>query len=155
MKTRNIYGWIAVLCGALAGCQRAPQTAADLQRRLPRQYQGEIHLQGEQQSRKIVVEPHDFTVLDTHTLEFNRVRYQLSSGGEFGSAGDAEIRGTISAPGLAIHLEGVAGTADVEGGDAFKAGTFYGTVSSDLQRLDATWKTGFGQEVTLKVQAGP
>ncbi len=151
MKTPNISVLAAVVCCALAGCQRAPQTAADLQRRLPRQFQGEIHLQGEQQSRKIVVEPHDFTVLDVHTLEFNRVRYQLANGG----AGDAQIRGTISAPGLAIHLEEVGGTADVEGGDAFKAGTFYGTLSGDLQKLDATWKTGFGQEVTLKVQAGP
>ncbi len=155
MKTLNTYGWIAGLCCLLAGCHRAPQTAAELQKTLPRQFQGEIHLQGEQQARKIVVEPHDFTVLDPHTLEFNRVRYQLSSGGEVGAAGDAEIRGTISAPGLAIHLESVSGSADVEGGDAFKAGTFYGTLSGDLQKMDATWKTGFGQEVTLKVQAGP
>ena len=151
MKTLKTYGWAVALCCALTGCNRAPQTAADLQKSLPHQFQGEIHLQGEPQSRKIVVEPHDFTVLDAHTLEFNRVRYQLTSGG----AGDAEIRGTISAPGLAIHLENVAGTADVEGGDAFKAGTFYGTLSGDLQTLNATWKTGFGQEVTLKVQAGP
>ncbi len=155
MQTWKMSVLTAVLCGVLAGCQRAPQTAVDLQKRLPRQFQGTIHLQGEPQARQIVVEPHDFTVLDAHTLEFNRVRYQLADGGGVGAAGDAEIRGTISAPGLAIHLEGVAGTADVAGGDAFKAGTFYGTLSGDLQKLDATWKTGFGQEVTLKVQAAP
>ena len=83
------------------------------------------------------------------------MRYQLSSGGEVGAAGDAQIRGTISTPDLAIHLEEVVSSADVDGGDAFKAGTFYGTLSVDLQKLNATWKTGFGQEVTLKVEASP
>lgn len=144
-----------MLCGLLAGCHHAPQTAAELQTSLPHQYRGELHLQGEQQSRKIVVEPRDFTVRDAHLLEFSHVRYQLLAGSEVLADGDAQIRGTISAPGLAIRVENVAGTADVDGGDALKAGTFQGTLSSDLQKLEATWQTGFGQSATLKAQAAP
>ena len=144
-----------VCCCLLAACHRAPQTAEELQKSLPHQYQGELHLQGEQQGRKIVVEPHDFTVVDPHTLEFNRVRYQLFAGNEAAGAGDAQIRGTISAPGLVIHLEEVGGSADVDGGDALKAGTFEGKLSGDLQTMEAKWQTGCGQGVTLKVQAVP
>ena len=153
LKTRAVAA--VMFCCLVAGCQRAPQTAADLQKSLPPQYRGELRIQGEQQARKIVVEPHDFTVLDEHTLEFNRVRYQLLAGNEVGGAGDAQIRGTISAPGLVVRVDSLSGSADVEGGDALKAGTFQGKLSSDLQKLDATWKTGYGQTVTLEVQAAP
>lgn len=147
---------LIIVCGCLlAACHRAPQTAAELQRALPQQYQGELHLQGEPQGRKIIVEPHDFTVLDAHSLEFNRVRYQFFAGSDVAGAGDAQIRGTISAPGLVIQLGEVGGTADVDGGDALKAGTFEGKLSGDLQTMEATWKTGFGQGVTLKVKAVP
>ena len=149
--------WIAVVvCGGfVAGCHHAPQTAAELQKSLPHQYRGQVHIQGEQQAREIIVEPHDLTVVDPHLLEFNRVRYQLLAGSEVGGAGDVPIRGTISAPGLVIKLEKVEGGGEMEAGDAFKAGTFEGRLSHDLKTLEAKWQTGFGQSVTLKVEAVP
>ena len=152
---KTLLGWIAVVVcsGLVAGCHRAPQTAAELQKALPHQYRGEIHVQGEQQARKIVIEPHDLTVVDPHLLEFNRVRYQLLAGNEVGGAGDAAIRGTISAPGLVIKLEGVGNGGEFDAGDVLKAGTFEGKLSGDLQTLEAKWQTGFGQGVTLKVEA--
>ena len=155
VQGRRVHAAAIVGCCLLAGCQRAPQTAAELQKSLPHQYRGELHLQGEQQARQVIVEPHDFTVLDAHSLEFNRVRCQLLAGSEVSTDLDAQIRGTISAPGLVIHIEEVAGTGEVDGGDVLKAGTFYGTLSSDLHTLNATWKTGFGQGATLKVEAVP
>ena len=151
MNKPQAVAWLAVLCWLVAGCHRAPQTAAELQKSLPHEYQGELRLQGEQTPRKITVGPHDFTVVDEHTLEFNRVHYQLPAGGE----GDANVRGSISAPGLIIRVESLSGTADVDGGDVLKPGTFQGKLSGDLQKMDATWKTGFGQTVTLSVEAEP
>ena len=143
---------LVIVCGGLlAACHRAPQ----LQKSLPHRYRGELHLQGEQPARQIIVEPHDLTVLDAHSLEFNRVRCQLLAGSEISTDVDTRIRGTISTPGLVIHIEEVTGTGDVDGGDVLKAGTFYGTISPDLQSLNATWKTGFGQGATLKVGAVP
>ena len=144
-----------VVCCFLAACHRAPQTAAELQKGLPHQYQGELHLQGEQQGRRIIVEPHDFTVVDPHTLEFNRVRYQLFAGNDAAGAGDASIRGTISAPGLVIHVDEIGSSAEVDGSDALKSGTFEGKLSADLQKMEAKWQTGFGQAITLKVEAVP
>ena len=154
---KMFFGWIAiVVCGGLtAGCHHAPQTAEELQKSLPHQYRGEIHVQGETQARKIVIEPHDLTVVGPHVLEFNRVRYQLLAGSEVGGAGDVAIRGTISAPGLVIHLEEVGSSGETDAGDALKAGTFEGKLSGDLQTLEAKWMTGFGQGVTLKVEAAP
>lgn len=137
------------LCLLLAGCSRAPQTAAELRDSLPRQFRGDIHLQGETNSRKIVVEPHEFMVRTEHMLEFNRVRYQLIVGSEVLADGEAAIRGTISAPGLNILIE----EADVEGTEAIKKGTFQGHLDSDLQSMEASWTTGAGQGVTLKAKA--
>ncbi len=144
-----------ICCCLLAACHRAPQTAADLWNKLPRKYQGELHVQGEPQARQIVIEPLQMLVRDTHLLEFGRVRYQFSASGEVGATGEAQIRGTISAPGLIINVESLTGGGDVDGGDVLKAGTFQGKLSSDLQKLEATWKTGFGQNITLEVQAVP
>ena len=144
-----------VCCCLVAACHRAPRTAEELQKSLPHEYRGELHLQGEQQGRKIVVEPHDFTVVDPHRLEFNHVRYQLFAGNEAAGAGDAPIRGTISAPGLVIHVDEIGEGGDVESADALKVGTFEGKLSGDLQTMDAKWQTGFGQGVTLKVTAVP
>ena len=151
MKTRLAI----VMCCSLAACHRAPRTAAELQRSLPHQYQGELRLQGEQQGRKIIVEPHDFTVVDPQRLEFDRVRYQLFSGNDVAEAGDAPIRGTISAPGLMIHVDEIGSSGELDGSDALKPGTFEGKLSADLQKMEAKWQTGLGQEVMLKVEAVP
>ena len=94
-------------------------------------------------------------MVDPHRLEFNHVRYQLFAGNEAAGAGDAPIRGTISAPGLVIHVDEIGATGEFDAGDALKTGTFEGTLSSDLQTMDAKWQTGFGQVVTLKVKAVP
>ena len=47
------------------------------------------------------------------------------------------------------------GGGEFDAGDALKAGTFEGKLSGDLQTLEAKWMTGFGQGVTLKVEAVP
>ena len=138
-------------CLLLSGCSRAPQTAAELQRQLPSQYQGELHLQGETDSHRLVIEPHNLNVRDPHHLEFNQVRYQFFTGTSLTAQGDAGLRGVISTPDLAIKIDAITG----EGGDAMKLDTFQGSLSKNLQEVNATWTTGFGQSVKLKAKATP
>ena len=138
-----------ILLFFLSGCHRAPQTAAELQGKLPRQFRGDILLQGDAQPHHLVVEPHDFSVKDARLLEFNRVRYQVLAGGEVMAEGDAAIRGTISTPDLEIHIE----QADADGGDAMKPDTFKGHLSADLRTAEAAWTGGLGQPMKLKVTA--
>ena len=140
----------------LSGCSRAPETAADLQKQLPHQYQGELYLQGEVDGHRLVIEPHNFNVRDLQHLEFNQVRYQFFNGGSVAAEGEANIRGVIATPALGIEVEEItAGTGEGSSGDAMKLGTFQGKLSKDLQALDATWTTGFGQNVKLTVKATP
>ena len=139
-----------VLC--LSGCSRAPQTAAELQKSLPAQYQGELHLQGETDAHRIVIEPHNLNVRDAHHLEFNQVRYQFFTGNSLTAQGDANLRGVISTPDLAIKIDEIPGG---EAGDAMKLGTFQGSLGKDLQEASAAWTTGFGQNVKLTAKATP
>ena len=137
----------------LSGCSRAPQTAAELQKQLPSQYQGELHLQGETDAHRIILEPHNLNVRDPHHLEFNQVRYQFFSGTSLTGQGDANIRGVVSTPDLTIKIDEL--NAGEGSGDAMKLGTFQGSLSKDLKVIDAAWTTGFGQNVKLKVTAAP
>ena len=93
----------------LSGCSRAPQTAAELQKQLPPQYQGELRLQGETEAHRLVIEPHNFNVRDPRHLEFNQVRYQFFTGNSVTAQGEANIRGVISTPDLAIRIDEVSG----------------------------------------------
>lgn len=141
-------------CLFFPGCHRGPDTAADLKGALPRQFRGEVKFQGDPNPHTLVVEPHDFTVRSAHLLQFDRVRYQILSGGSnVVTEGDAGIRGTISAPGLDIRIEEVTDAAEVGGGEVIKADTFKGSLSADLRTADAAWTTGLGQEMKLKVMA--
>lgn len=155
------YGWwrIALLAFILppssfilSSCSRPPATAAELQQRLPTQYQGEIHLQGETDAHRLVLEAHDLKERDAHLLEFGKVRYQFFTGASLTSEGEANIRGTISAPDLVIHVEDFGGEG---GGDALKPGSFQGKLGRDLKTMEANWTTGFGQNITLKAKAQP
>ena len=137
----------------LAGCHRAPQTAAELQQNLPHQFKGDILVQGSSEPHHLVVEPHEISVRNEHLLEFNKVPCQILAGSEVLTEGDAGIRGTISVPDLEIRVES---TSDAEGGDAMKPDTFKGRLSADLRTATAEWTGGMGQKVTLKVTAvGP
>ena len=140
------------VCLFLAGCHRGPQTAAELQQALPRQFGGEIRLEGDPQTHHLVVEPHDFTVRSEHVLEFGRVRYQVLAGGNVLAEGDAGIHGTISTPNLDIRIEQITDAGDA-GGEAMKADTFKGSLSADLRTADAEWTNGMGQQMKLKVTA--
>ncbi len=136
----------------LSSCSRPPQTAAELQQRLPAQYQGELHLQGEADAHRLVLEAHDLKERDPHLLEFGKVRYQFFTGPNLTTGGEASIRGTISTPDLTINVESFSGE---EGGDVLKPGTFQGKFSKDLKTIEANWTTGFGQKITLKAKAQP
>lgn len=138
---------LAVLLLALAGCSRGPQTAAELYDRLPRQYRGELRLQGETGTRTLGVELLDVKVRDEHHLEFGRINYQLAGGDEGAQRGEAPMRGTISVPGGTIEIE------DAGGSDALKAGSFEGKLSADLKSVEAKWKTGFDQAVGFQGKA--
>ena len=137
----------------LSGCSRAPQTAAELQKQLPPQYQGELRLQGETEAHRMVIEPHNFNVRDPHHLEFNQVRYQFFTGNSVTAQGEANIRGVISTPDLAIRIDEITGAEGSS--DAVKAGSFQGSLSKDLREVDAAWLTGFGQGAKLKAKATP
>ena len=139
------------LLAGLSACHRAPQTAKQLFDRLPRHWQGDAHLQGGTDTHKINIELRQLTVRDEHTLEFNRVHYQVLVGNEVAAEEDAAIRGTITAPGGEVRLE----QEGTEAGDALKPGTFQGKVSDDLQSAEASWTTGLGQSATLKLKAAP
>ena len=137
----------SAFCLLFSGCSRAPQTAAELQKQLPSQYQGELRLQGETEPHRLVLEVHNFNVRDPHHLEFNQVRYQFFTGNNVTAQGDANIRGVVSTPDLAIRIDEV--NAGEGSGDAMKLDTFQGDLSKNLEQLHATWTTGFGQNVKL------
>ena len=146
---------LTVFCLLSDGCSHVPETAAELQKQLPKQYQGELHLQGEADTHRIVIEPHNLNVRDAHHLEFNQVRYQFFNGSSVAAEGEASIRGVISTPALGIEVEEISAGTGEGNGDAMKLGTFQGKLSKDLQIIDATWMTGFGQNVKLTVKAAP
>ena len=154
LTTRRNFRFSAfiLLCGCLlaAGCSRPPQTAAELFDQMPRRYGGELRVQGEAATRTLNVELLDLKVRDTHRLEFGRIAYELSGGDEGARKGEAPIKGTISAPGGEIQLEEA---SDAAGGDAFKAGSFQGKLSSNLKAVDAKWKTAFDQAVSFEGKA--
>ncbi len=142
--------WLCLL--VLAGCHRAPQTSAELRKGLPRQFTGEIYVQGQSEPLRLRITPHDFTERDSRVLEFGGVRYAvLDARGGVQSEGDASLTGTITLPGLEVRLEGAGNLG--EGGDFVKAGTFQGKLSEDLQTGEASWTTGYGQAGRLKVEA--
>ena len=134
-----------------AGCSRGPQTAAELFDRMPRRYSGELRVQGETGTRTLAVELLDLKVRDEHHLEFGRIAYQVAGGDEGAQRGEAPVRGTISAPGGEVQIEDTDG---VGRGDALKAGSFGGKVSTDLDSVEAKWKTGFDQAVSFHGTAG-
>ncbi len=139
----------SAFCLLLSACHRGPQTAAELQAKLPPQYRGDIHLQGDAQAHQLVVELHDLKVRDPHLLEFGSVRYQIVAGSQVMAEGDADIHGTISAPDLDIRVESVAGV----GAEAVRANTFAGHLSSDLRSGSAEWANDLGQQVKLEMKA--
>jgi hypothetical protein len=150
------FGRVAICALLLAGgCQRTPQTAADLEKALPQAFAGELHLQGETEPQRIRVEARELSIRSEHVLEFNRIDYRVrdDQGGP-GSEGEAHIRGTITAPGFEIRLESL-GPDVAGGGDAIRLETFSGKLSGNLQALDAEWSTGFGQKAKLTMQAAP
>ncbi len=144
-------GRIIVLCGLLlpAGCQRTPQTAAELAKRLPAEFAGELHLQGDSTARHIRIGPRELSIRGEHLLEFNRVDYELGAGTSVPE--QVALRGTITVPGLQIHLEMLGGNAG--GDDAIRLETFTGTLSQDLRTLRADWFTGLGQKASLTLRA--
>ena len=136
----------------LTGCHRAPQNAAELRRDLPRIYVGEFRLQGQTEPLHLRVTPHNLTERDTKVLEFNSVQYAvLDAHGNVQTEGDADIRGTISLPGLEIRLENIGNLSGGE--DLIKPGSFQGKLSGDLQTGEADWTSGYGQKGHLKMQA--
>ena len=146
----------AAMCAGLllaAGCHRAPRTAAELANALPKKFSGELHLQGDTESRHISIEPRDLSERSEHVLEFSHVAYQMQDPqGADTSQGEAAIRGTISVPGFAIRLEGI-GADNTGGEDAIRPDTFAGTLTQDLQTLHAEWSTALGQKGQLTMQA--
>ena len=115
---------------------------------MPRRWEGEVQLSGEGAGRKITIEVRQLTVRGEHLLEFNRVRCQLSAGGEAMDE-EAAIRGTITAPGGEIRLD----EEGTEASDALKPGSFQGKLGGNLRSAEATWTTGLGQTATLKLHA--
>ena len=140
-----------VLLLALAGCHRAPQTAAELRDRLPRHWQGDmkIQLQNEQRSSRIGVELRELTVRTEHVLEFNRVRWQVLAGNETLAQDEAAIRGTITLPGGEIRVEAEGTQTNGE----LDPGSFHGTLAPDLQSAEMGWSSGTGEAMTLKLRA--
>ena len=153
MKFPSLRRWSLVIGPwallILQSCQRTPQNAEELRARLPRHWEGEVHLQGESAGRKIAIDVRELTVRSEHVLEFNRVRYQFFAGGEAVADNEAAIRGTITAPGGAIRLD----EEGTEAGDALKSGTFEGQLAGNVQAVEARWTTGLGQTATLKLHA--
>ena len=148
----NVRRWWAITSCALLllpSCQRAPQNAAELRDRLPRQWEGELRLQGDGVGRRIAIEVRELTPRGEHVLEFNRVSYQFFAGGEAVAQSEAAIRGTITAPGGAVGLE----EEGTEAGDVLTAGSFTGQLPGNLQSVEAQWTTGDGQGATLKLHA--
>ncbi len=117
---------------------------------MPRRYGGELRLQGETGTRTLNVELLDLKVRDAHLLEFNRIAYEVSGGGEGVHKGEAPVKGTVSAPGGEIRIEDASG---VGGGDALKAGSFEGKLSGDLEKVETKWKTGYDQTVGFQGKA--
>jgi hypothetical protein len=150
------FGRVAICALLLAGgCQRTPQTAADLEKALPQAFAGELHLQGETEPQRIRVEARELSIRSEHVLEFNRIDYRLQDApGEPSSEGQARIRGTITAPGLEIRLEKL-GSEFTGGEDAIRPETFTGKLSANLKTLDAQWSTALGQQEKLTMQAVP
>ena len=140
----------SAFCLLLAACSHPPETAAELQKALPQQYRGELHLQGETDPHRLVLEPQNTSVKEDKLLEFKQVRYQFFTGNTVAAEGEANIRGTISTPDLMIKVEDFGGEG---GSDAIKSGTFQGKLSKDLKQIDASWTTGFDQKVTLKAKS--
>ena len=154
---RMLSGYLLPVAGCLllAGCQRGPQTSAELFERLPRRFQGELHVQGDAGAHPFVVELLDLSARDAHLLEFRRVHYRLAadSNGNTAAEGDAALKGTISAPGGEIRIEAFGG-AGAGGEDALKPGSFQGKLSDDLQSVDTHWTTADGQAVRFEAKAG-
>ena len=86
---------------------------------------------------------------DEHTLEFNRVRYQVFAGGQAVAEDETAIRGTITAPGGEIRLD----EDGTEVGAALKASAFKGQLGGDLQSAEASWTDGAGKPGTFKFHA--
>ena len=141
-----IGAWALLL---LPSCQRAPRNAAELRDRLPRKWEGEVHLQGESAGHKIAIDLRELTVRSEHVLEFNRVRYQFSAGGEAVADNELALRGTITAPGGAIRLD----EEGTEAGDVLRSGSFTGRLAGNAQSVEAQWTTGDGQTATIKLRA--
>ena len=151
------FAGAALALGVLvtSGCQRTPQTAAELAKALPRAYTGELHLQGDAETTHLRVTARELSVRSEHVLEFNRVDYQVQDArGNMSSEGEAHLRGTITAPGFEVRLE-VEGSTFAGGEDAIRPETFMGQLSHDLQSLEAQWSTGLGQKARLTLHAVP
>ena len=153
MKPSALRRWFLVVGPwallLLPSCQRTPQNAAELRDRLPRHWEGEVHLQGESAGRKIAIDVRELTVRSEHILEFNRVRYQFFAGGETVADNEAAIRGTITAPGGAIRLD----DEGTDAGEVLKPGSFEGQLAGNVKSVEAKWTTGLGQAATLKLHA--
>ena len=144
-------------CAALgtAGCQRAPQTAAELIKALPQAYAGDLQLQGETGAIHLRVQARELSIRSEHVLEFDRVDYQVQDAqGAINAEGEAQIRGTITAPGFDVRLE-AEGSTFPGGEDAIRPETFNGKVSRDLQSLEAQWSTGLGKGERMMLRAVP
>ena len=132
------------------GCERAPQTAAELAAKLPREFTGELHLQGDADTRRVRVRPGEVSVTSEHLLQIGRIDYEIDDAkGVEVAAGEAGIRVTISAPGLEIRVETIGAGA----GDAIRPETFSGKLGGDLRSVEAEWSTSLGQKARLKMQA--
>ncbi len=143
---------LGMLASLLAGCHHAPQTAAELRRRMPGTFTGEIRMQGQSEPMHLRITPHDFTERSAQVLEFNSVQYAvLDAHGGVQNEGDAGIRGTITLPGLEVRLESMGDSGSGE--DLVKPGSFQGKLSDDLQSGEANWTTSLGQSSHLKVEA--
>ena len=141
--------FVAGLLCAQAGCRRAPQTAAELRDRLPRQWQGDIKIQGEQRGSRIGIELRELTVRTEHVLEFNRIRWQAFAGNETLAQEEAAIRGTITLPGGEIRLD----EEGTQAGEGLNPASFHGTLAPDLQSAEASWTGAGGEAATLKLRA--
>lgn len=151
MRSPLLLTAAACLAFTFSGCSRAPQSAAELLNRMPRQYTGEVHLQGEAEAQPVRIETRQLAARSEHLLEFNGVNVVLlNSNGAVLTEHGFGSRGTISAPGLEIKLEDLGAP---EGSDMFKAGTFAGKMSGDLQTVAAEWTTSFGTKGSMKLKA--
>jgi hypothetical protein len=132
-----------LLVSLLGGCHRPPpQTAAELQDRLPHRFIGEIRWQGETQGQRLRIETRELAPRDEHLLAFNGVRvYLMDPQGGILSEHAPGVRGTISAPGLEIRIEEL---GSIGGEGLFKPGSFSGKLSNDLQSVEGAWKSEYG-----------